>query len=157
SRPSPRHTLWTLRRAGRATLTRVSENVSTCTRASAALAEPLSATAPVAPTWLLIEQPGPWGAKALKASRLDPAIGRDLERLTGGAGVRTGLTRRPGGHAARHRPARHRVILAHTAPHDPWIRTADLTDPAELTALDFPALGAGTHGGFGSPRSGPPL
>jgi hypothetical protein len=132
-------------------------NVSSCSHASAALGEPLAATAAVATTWLLLEQAGPWGAKALRASRLDPAVGRALERLADGTGVRTGLIRRPGRHADLHRPTRHRVILAHTSPQAPWIRTAWLEDPAELTALDFPALGAGAHGGFGTPYQGPPL
>jgi hypothetical protein len=135
----------------------VSETIGTCTRASAALAEPVAATAAVAATWLLVEQPGPWGAKALRASHLDPEVGRTLERLTDGTGVRVALIRRPGRHADLHRPARHHVILAHTAPGDPWIRTFALSDPAELAGLDFAALGAGTHGGFGAAYDGPPI
>jgi hypothetical protein len=121
------------------------------------LAEPVGATAATARTWLLIEQPGPWGAKALKSSHLDPAVGRELERLAEGTGTRVGLIRRPGRHADVHRPARHRVFAAHTAPYDPWVRTAEVADPAELLALDFAALGAGTHDGFGSAHEGPPL
>ncbi|MBY8878692.1 sucrase ferredoxin [Streptomyces sp. PLK6-54] len=128
-----------------------------CARASAALAEPVAATAAVARTWLLIEQAGPWGAKALKSSHLDPEVGRALERLADGTGVRVALIRRTGRHADLHRPARRRVIIAHTAPDDPWIRTASLADPAELTALDFAALGAGSHGGFGTAYDGPPI
>ncbi|MCL2729498.1 MAG: sucrase ferredoxin [Actinomycetia bacterium] len=135
----------------------MSQPVTPCSRASAALDEPLAATAAVAPTWLLIEQAGPWGAKALRSSHLDPEVGRTLERLTEGTGVRTALIRRPGRHADLHRPTRHRVVLAHTAPHAPWIRTAWLDDPAELAALDFAALGAGAHGGFGDPYEGPPV
>ena len=131
--------------------------MSTCARTSAALAEPLTATAAPARTWLLIEQPGPWGAKALKSSHLDPSVGRALDQLTTGTGVRIGLIRRPGRHADTHRPARHRVFAAHTAPHHPWVRTAEIADPAELLALDFPALGAGADTGFGSAYDGPPL
>jgi hypothetical protein len=117
----------------------------------------VAATAATAATWLLIEQPGPWGAKALRASHLDPAVGRALERLSDGTGVRIGLIRRPGRHADLHRPTRHKVFLAHTAPDAPWIRTAEIADPAELTGLDFAALGAGAHGSFGEPYDGPPL
>jgi len=131
--------------------------VNTCTRTSAELAEPVAATAATARTWLLIEQPGPWGAKALKSSHLDPAVGRELDRLADGTGVRVGLIRRPGHHADTHRPTRRRVFTAHTAPHDPWVRTAEVADPAELLTLDFAALGAGAHGGFGTAYSGPPL
>jgi len=131
--------------------------VITCSTASATLGEPVEGTAAPARSWLLVEQPGPWGAKALRASRLDPAVGRALEAAAEGTGVRVGLIRRPGRHADLHRPSRHRVLLAHTAPRDPWIRTADLTDPGELTTLDFAALGAGAHGGFGEPYQDPPL
>lgn len=128
-----------------------------CSRASAELAEPLTATAATARTWLLLEQPGPWGAKALTSSHLDPEVGRTLERLAKGTDVRLGLIRRPGRHADTHRPGPHRVFAAHTAPGDPWVRTVEVADPAELTTLDFAALGAGDHGGFGAPYEGPPL
>ncbi|SEG05932.1 hypothetical protein SAMN05216223_10372 [Actinacidiphila yanglinensis] len=131
--------------------------MSLCTDASAELAEPVAATAATARTWLLIEQPGPWGAKALRASHLDPAVGRALEGLADGTGVRLGLVRRPGRHADTHRPRRHRVIAAHTAPGDPWIRGTEVADPAELADLDFTALGAGRDDGFGSPHDGPPI
>lgn len=129
----------------------------TCTTASVECGETVAATAAVAPTWLFVEQPGPWGAKALTGSRLEHAVGRELERLADGTGVRVGLIRRPGRHADLHRPTRHRVFVAHTAPGADWIRTAETGDPAELTALDFAALGAGAHGGFGSAYDGPPL
>lgn len=131
--------------------------MSTCTSASVDLAEPVAATAATARTWLLIEQPGPWGAKALTASRLDARVGRELDRLADGTEVRVALIRRPGRHADLHRPRLHRVFVAHTAPGDSWIRTAEIADPAELTALDFTALGAGAHGGFGDAYDGPPL
>lgn len=117
----------------------------------------MGATAATARTWLLVEQPGPWGRKALTGSRLDPAVGRALDRAADGTGVRVALIRRPGRHADLHTPASHRVYLAHTAPGDAWVRTDTLADPAELTALDFTALGAGSHGGFGTAHAGPPL
>ncbi|MFI0944128.1 sucrase ferredoxin [Streptomyces sp. NPDC021020] len=129
----------------------------TCTSASAELGESVAATAAVARTWLLVEQPGPWGPKALTSSRLDPAVGRELERLADGTGVRVALIRRPGRHADRHVPAAHRVFLAHTAPGASWVRAGSVADPAELAALDFTALGTGSHGGFGDGYAGPPL
>ncbi|WP_225847364.1 sucrase ferredoxin [Streptomyces sp. HPF1205] len=129
----------------------------TCTRASADLAEPLEATAPVARTWLLVEQPGPWGAKALTTSHMDPETGRALDRATAGTGVRAALIRRPGRHFDSHRPGRHRVIVAHTAPDSSWIRTAEVADPAELASLDFAAMAAGSDPGIGTPYAGPPI
>ncbi|WP_327288328.1 sucrase ferredoxin [Streptomyces sp. NBC_01198] len=131
--------------------------MSTCTTASAELGEPVAATAATARTWLLIEQPGPWGRKALTGSRLDPAVGRALDRAADGTGVRVALIRRPGRHADLHTAARRRVFLGHTAPGDAWIRTDTLADAADLAELDFAALGAGSHGGFGTAHVGPPL
>ena len=73
--------------------------MSTCTSASRHLDEPLAGTAATARTWLLLEQPGPWGVKALTSSHLDPALGRALEAAAEGTGVRVALIRRPGRHA----------------------------------------------------------
>jgi hypothetical protein len=67
-------------RAGR----RDGANAACCgTRAatvSRSFDEPVSGTAATATTWPLPEQPGPWGARALTSSRLDPAVGRAPER-----------------------------------------------------------------------------
>ncbi|MET8681222.1 sucrase ferredoxin [Streptomyces sp. NPDC004647] len=140
--------------------------MSTCATASRELAEPLSGTSATARTWLLIEQPGPWGAKALASSHLDPAVGRALERAADGTGVRVALIRRPGRHADCHSPSLRRVYAAHTLPGRSWIRTAELpfgdpevygTGPQRLLALDFAALGAGEHGGLWTAYDGDPL
>ncbi|MET8013159.1 sucrase ferredoxin [Streptomyces sp. NPDC005271] len=122
--------------------------MSMCATASRDLSEPLAGTAATAPTWLLVEQPGPWGTDALTASHLDPAVGRALERAAKNTGVRVALIRRPGRHADLHTGARHRVFVAHTRPGRSWIRTIALDDPGRLLALDFAALGAGDPGGL---------
>jgi hypothetical protein len=127
-----------------------------CATTSWERAEPLAATAAFARTWLLIEQPGPWGAKGLTQSRLDPALGRALERAAAGAGVRVALIRRPGRHADAGLTAR-RILVAHTAPGRAWVRTAVLGRPEELRTLDLDRLGAGEHDGFGAPHDGDPL
>ncbi|MET9293505.1 sucrase ferredoxin [Streptomyces sp. NPDC003077] len=130
--------------------------MSTCATASLQSAEPVAGTAATARTWLLIEQSGPWGARALTDSRLDPATGRALEAAAEGTGVRVALIRRPGRHADD-QDARRRVFLAHTAPGRSWIRTATVDAPEQLLDLDFPALGAGDHGGLYEPYAGDPL
>ncbi|WP_369211772.1 sucrase ferredoxin [Streptomyces flavofungini] len=134
--------------------------MSTCVTTSRELDEPLAGTAATARTWLLLEQPGPWGAKALTSSNLDPGLGRALEAAAQGTGVRIALIRRPGRHPEAETPPRqrtHQVYAAHTAPGRTWLRSAVTDDPRRLLDLDFAALGAGDHGGFGAPHTGAPL
>src|SRR3990172_3252084 len=55
-----------------------------CSAFSLALGEPLRATAPEASSWLLVEQPGPWGRDALDLGALArgerPGVGATVER-----------------------------------------------------------------------------
>ncbi|MFJ1795921.1 hypothetical protein [Kitasatospora griseola] len=74
-----------------------------------------------------------------------------------GTGVRIALIRRPGRHADTDTAARHEVLIAHTSPADPWVRRARLDSPAALLDLDFAALGAGRHDGFGTEHVGDPI
>ncbi|MEU8536524.1 sucrase ferredoxin [Streptomyces parvulus] len=136
--------------------------MSTCSTVSWDLDEPVSGTAPVARSWLLLEQPGPWGAKALTSSHLDPALGRALEAAAKGTGVRVALIRRPGRHVDRGTPVERRVYAAHTVPGNVWVRGATIRDPRRLLDLDLAALGRGDHRGFdstlgGGPHLGDPL
>ncbi|GKQ35561.1 sucrase ferredoxin [Streptomyces sp. A012304] len=122
----------------------------------------MSATAPTARTWLLLEQPGPWGAKALVSSHLDPAVGRALEATAQGTGVRVALIRRPGRHADCGTPPLRRVYAAHTVPGKVWLRSAMTSEPRRLLDMDFAALGRGEHHTFdtalgGGPHTGDPL
>ncbi|GGP95538.1 sucrase ferredoxin [Kribbella sp. NPDC020789] len=129
---------------------------STCSTLSRALDEPVEGTAATARTWLLLEQPGPWGAKALTSSHLDPALGRALEAAAKGTGVRVALIRRPGRHADSRMPATRRVYVAHTVPGNVWLHSATTTDPARLLDLDLPALGRGEAASFGAVLGGEP-
>ena len=70
-----------------------------CSTLARTLAEPLAATAPLAHTWVALEQPGPWGHQALTDSHLDPALGAELTARAEGTGVTVILVRRPGHHA----------------------------------------------------------
>ncbi|KUN78888.1 sucrase ferredoxin [Streptomyces bungoensis] len=136
--------------------------MSRCATVSRRLDEPLPGTAATATTWLLLEQPGPWGAKALTSSHLDPALGRALEAAAEGTGVRVALIRRPGRHADPGRPELRQVYAAHTVPGNVWLHGATTRDPRRLLGLDFAALGAGDHRTFGAalegrPHTGDPL
>ncbi|AXG53328.1 hypothetical protein SLCG_2173 [Streptomyces lincolnensis] len=133
-----------------------------CSTVSRDLDEPISGTAAAATTWLLLEQPGPWGAKALTSSHLDPVLGRALEAATMGTGVRVALIRRPGRHADSGTPEARKVYAAHTVPGNVWLRTATTRDPHRLLDVDFAALGRGDHHSFdaaldGQPHTGSPL
>ena len=131
--------------------------MSTCTTLSRELTEPLSGTAAIGTTWLLLEQPGPWGARALTESHLPPGLGQALEARAEGTGLRIALIRRPGRHADAPPTPSRQVFLAHTRPGHSWIRSLDIDDPAELLALDFAALAAGDHGDAGTAYQGDPL
>ncbi|WP_413759221.1 sucrase ferredoxin [Streptomyces sp. MMBL 11-3] len=136
--------------------------MSTCAKVSRDLEEPLAGTAATARTWLLVEQPGPWGADALTSSHLDPALGRALDEAAEGTGVRIALIRRPGRHADCRTTAERQVYAAHTAPGNVWLHSATTSDPERLLDLDFAALGGGRAGTFdralgGRPHPGGPL
>ncbi|MET7452372.1 sucrase ferredoxin [Streptomyces sp. NPDC005574] len=136
--------------------------MSTCSTVSQSLDEPLSGTAPTASAWLLIEQPGPWGPRALTSSHLDPLVGRALEAASEGTGVRVALIRRPGRHADSGTVTARQVYAAHTRPGNAWLHEATTCDPRRLLDIDFAALGAGDHRGFdravqGRPHAGNPL
>ncbi|NNN33609.1 sucrase ferredoxin [Streptomyces sp. S3(2020)] len=128
----------------------------TCASVSRDLDEPISGTAATAKTWLLLEQPGPWGAHALTSSHLDPALGSALERAAKDTGVRIALIRRPGRHADCGTPSVRRVYVSHTAPGNVWLHSAEVRDPGRLLDLDFAALGAGDHHSFGAALDGRP-
>ncbi|MCX4765514.1 sucrase ferredoxin [Streptomyces sp. NBC_01275] len=136
--------------------------MSTCATVSRDLDEPLSGTAATATTWLLLEQPGPWGADALVSSHLDRALGRALEAAVRDTGVRIALIRRPGRHADFGAPPLRQVYAAHTAPGKTWLRSAATHDPGQLLDIDFAALGRGDHHTFdtavrGRAHTGDPL
>ncbi|KUO03266.1 sucrase ferredoxin [Streptomyces caeruleatus] len=136
--------------------------MSTCSTVSQDLDEPIAGTAATATTWLLVEQPGPWGAKALTQSHLDPVLGRALEAAAKGTGVRVALIRRPGRHADCGTAAERQIYAAHTVPGNVWLQAATITDPEQLLKLDFAALGMGDHHTFdsalqGRPHTGDPL
>lgn len=100
-------------------------------------------TAAPARFFVLIEQGGPWGHQAARQSRLDPALGAELESRCTRAGGRFMLIRRPGGHAADHLPRHTLVAFAGHDSRDAWLLMGLVTDPSELLALDWAALALG--------------
>lgn len=97
--------------------------------------EPLPGTAPEAPWWLLVEDPGPWGRDALADGGLPAPVVEHLATQTAAHGVRHQALRRPD----RTRRARRAVFLANVAAG--WLARHDLADE-DLVDLDVSAATA---------------
>jgi hypothetical protein len=109
-----------------------------CAVAARARGEPLAGTASVVRSWVLVEQPGPWGADALAESHLPPGVGRQLDSLGRRARARVLLVRRPDW--TQHPPVTTRhCFVARTSPGSAWVRAVEL---AELLDTDWAALGS---------------
>lgn len=108
------------------------------------LHEPLAGTAVVAAGWVVVEQPGPWGAKAPTQSHLDPAFGAAIDAAAKKADLRFGLIRAPGPHADT-APLPHQTYVASTLPGRSWLLGGRVDDPSALMALDLDAVARGDH------------
>jgi hypothetical protein len=123
-----------------------------CSDLARALGEPLAGTASYAKAYVALEQPGPWGPKALLASHLDPAVGVALNDATADLPVTAVLVRQVGHHADHHVADRPRHAWVAWTGTEPWLRHAVLDDPAEVLDLDLAALADGHQPvGFGAP------
>ncbi len=112
------------------------EDPTGCAATSARVGEPATGTAAVSSCWVAVQQDGPWGARAITQSRLDPAIGAALDRAVSAVGGRFALLRPPGAHA--HVDDMPRLVLMAGGPvHAPWLVRGHLTAPERL--LDLPA------------------
>jgi hypothetical protein len=108
---------------------------SSCAVTARAGSEELAGTAPVATGWMLVEQPGSWGPRALRESELDDEVAAALELAVAETPVRVQLVRRPGRRGHHGRPLVRTVVLAHTGTR-PWAEVVELTDDAALAAID---------------------
>jgi hypothetical protein len=113
-----------------------------CSTYCRVLREPLAGTAVVAKGWVVVEQPGPWGAKAPTQSHLDADFGGPFDDQSKKADVRFGLIRSPGRHADADQRA-HQVFVASTTPGRSWLLGGCIAEPSELTALDLGAVARG--------------
>lgn len=122
-----------------------------CSVAGLERGDGLAGTASTVRSFLLIENPGPWGVEALRDSRLPPAVKEGLSAAAARARVRPLLIRRFHRRAPRHD---FRVYAAHVGPESGWLQTAVVDQPEELLGLDLTALGAGRSPGL-VPVDGP--
>jgi hypothetical protein len=110
----------------------------TCSAISLELRESLTGTATHAGSWLLIEQPGPWGRNALFESRIEPDVARAIEQRAEQAGVRVQLIKRPDG---SHEGLAYLVADGRT-------RRLDVSSPADLPAVIGTDAGVGVREPF---------
>ena len=115
-----------------------------CSIGSVTADEPLAATAPLARSWLVLEQPGPWGGRRSSDSHLDPRVGEALATRSQDTGTTVLLARRVGRHADTGSATPRRFWLAHTAPGGVRMRTGTVDDPRSLLGWDLAAIAAGT-------------
>lgn len=129
---------------------------SSCSQAARVIPEPMPGTAPRAQSWLVIEQHGAYGRKALLDSALPRTVGEHLSATKQDSGTSVILARPTGAHARADEASR-RVWLAHTAIGATEMHQARITDTDVLTELDVRAFAAGTMPNLGFPSSTPTL
>jgi hypothetical protein len=130
----------------------MAQGSTACAAASVAIDEPLHGTAPRASAWLLVEQPGVWGAKALTESALDPKLGAELELRAKAAGAKALLVKRSVREAGE---GGRRAFVCSPAPGRSFLEEIDLADPTALLDVDLGAVAQGEPSGLGRLRREP--
>lgn len=110
-----------------------------CARESWALDEPLLGTASQVERWVVLEQPGTWGADALRQSSLPLEVAEELAARCRRLRARPLLIRRCGGRD----DGRRRVFVASSTPGASWVRRIVLDDAAQVLDLDLEPLADG--------------
>ncbi len=92
-------------------------------------AEPLTGTAPLARAWFVLEQPGPYGPKALEESHLPVALRTAFAEAGPVPGTTVLLARHVGHHADVGEPrTSRRFWVAHSSPGGVRMRSGELDD-----------------------------
>ncbi|MGF1466418.1 MAG: sucrase ferredoxin [Sandaracinaceae bacterium] len=107
-----------------------------CARAATEVAEPLAGTAPESTrVWILLEHPGPWGARPLQDDTLPEAVrDRLVTWQKDVAGARVQLIRRPGADGGSPR-----FLFGSSEPGEAWLAETFLYAYDELCSFDLPA------------------
>ena len=122
-----------------------------CSTLSRSFGESLRGTASTVVNWLLVEDPGPWGVRALVDSRLPAEVAGHLRRQASEHGVRVVLIRRHG----RHVPHGIQVYAAHAGLRQRWLEHAHLPDPEALLDVDLGVMRDGDRLGLGTEQREP--
>jgi hypothetical protein len=102
-------------------------------------------------SWLLVEQPGPWGHDALVESDLTGSIGEALRDRGRALGVRVLLIKQ----RARPRVGRRLCYAAYTGVRERRIASFEIDDPRALLHFDLRSLTGRPDPGMGEATSGP--
>jgi hypothetical protein len=112
----------------------------------------MAGTASTVRSWLLLEDPGPWGRDALRDARLPERVGLELQRRCRAAGVRP-LLIRPASSTGSSSGGLG-CFAIRSGPEPPWIERTRLAKVTDILDLDLPSLGRGVRPGF-EPVDGP--
>ena len=107
-----------------------------CSLTSAAMQEPLFATASQVRRWILVEQPGPWGINAVTQSDLPIDVATRLHAGARAAGARLLLIRRHG----RTAPGPRSCFAVVSTSSYRSVERFTFDDPSELLAVDWSPL-----------------
>jgi hypothetical protein len=107
-----------------------------CAAAARDRDEPCFATASSVQRWLLVEQPGPWGADAVLESRIERDVAVALKAYARRLGARLLLIRRFG----RYEPVGHTVLVASSRPDAVWLERLVVPEVAAILDLDLEPL-----------------
>ncbi|HJP64816.1 MAG TPA: sucrase ferredoxin [Actinomycetota bacterium] len=125
--------------------------VPRCSRRSRDLGEDQRGTASVITNWVLVEQPGPWGYRALTQSRLPLDVGEELARRSSALGLRVVLIRRHG----RSSPKRRQCYVVHAGQDAHWVESVPVDAVEEILAVDWSPVVRGQPTGAGRVISDP--
>ena len=117
------------------------------------LGEAQEGTASTVTSWLLVEQPGPWGYHATRSNRMPREIARHLRRQTRELGVRLVLIRRPG----HPRETGVRCFAANTARGERSLWSFSVPSIEALGDVDVAVMMADTPQPFGARPDTDPL
>ncbi len=116
-----------------------------CATASRDRAEPVAGSASTFRSFLLLEEPGPWGEDAWRDARLPEGLGAEVVRRCAPLTIRPLLIRAH----HRRRPRGRRLFLAHAdGPERHRLLTASLADPREILDIDLAAFVGGADAGL---------
>jgi len=132
-------------------------SADSCSALARSAGEPLAGTAPVAAAWVVIEQPGSWGAKALQDAALPDGIGPAIASAAAAAGVGVLLARHPERTLRAGRIQAHRVWVADVRPGSQRLATGSVGSVAEVADWDFAAIVDGALPTGQGPMQGEPV